>query len=109
MAQPLTASRAWTVPLDVVKPFPLGRLVRASLARLDEALCGVRGHETVRSAEGDKLTLRCIKCGHTTAGWTVGPAARASLRRDAVKQTHETGRPVKLAPMSRTWCGHRDE
>ena len=47
-------------------------------------LCGLKGHEMLRSFEPGRVFLRCVSCPHETAGWrlreTVGPAPRARRR-----------------------------
>jgi hypothetical protein len=37
---------------------------------LHQAYCGVRfGHEDELRFERDRLTLRCVSCGHESTGW----------------------------------------
>jgi hypothetical protein len=34
-------------------------------------LCGLGGHELMRSFERDRLYMRCISCPYETPGWTL--------------------------------------
>jgi hypothetical protein len=40
--------------------------------RLRWTVCAVRGHETLLQFGDRRISLRCIACGHETAGWTIG-------------------------------------
>jgi hypothetical protein len=35
--------------------------------------CGLRGHDMALRFERDRLSLRCLSCGHQTVGWNLGP------------------------------------
>src|SRR5262245_16190503 len=53
------------------------------IGRLRQLLCGIRGHDRVLNYEQDRLSLRCVNCGHRTVGWTLSsqthrPAAGAA-------------------------------
>ena len=40
-------------------------------------LCATRGHDTLLHIEPQRISLRCVTCGHETTGWTIGePALR---------------------------------
>ena len=43
-----------------------------SIERLQQLMCGVRGHDSVLQFERDRIALRCLNCGHQTAGWQIG-------------------------------------
>jgi len=36
-----------------------------------QTLCGISGHAMVMHFESTRLSLQCMSCGHTTAGWTL--------------------------------------
>ena len=38
---------------------------------LRRMLCGLRGHDTIREFEQDRLSLRCMSCGYRTRGWSL--------------------------------------
>lgn len=44
-----------------------------SLEQLQQFLCGLRGHDEVLHFERNRLSLRCLSCGHQTAGWNLAP------------------------------------
>lgn len=53
-------------------------VIRAA-ARVNQFLCGVRGHDSVLHFEGKRVNMRCTSCGHDTPGWEVsgrGPRQR---------------------------------
>jgi hypothetical protein len=39
-------------------------------------ICGLRGHEAVLHFERQRLSLRCLSCGHETTGWSLQPETR---------------------------------
>jgi hypothetical protein len=43
------------------------------LERLRWLPCVFRGHYCVFHFEHDRLSLRCLACGHRTPGWNLGP------------------------------------
>ena len=46
------------------------------LERVQRAICGLRGHETVLHFEPHRLSLRCLSCGHESIGWSLQPESR---------------------------------
>jgi hypothetical protein len=54
--------------------------------RLRQAVCGLHGHDTFVQFEQDRMFLRCVSCGHETAGWALkdipAPAPIAAARED---------------------------
>ncbi len=49
------------------------------MSRLGQAICGVRGHDSVLHFEGNRVMMRCTSCGHDTPGWEIsgrGPRRR---------------------------------
>lgn len=50
-----------------------GAIVGRALTRLNQLLCGLGGHDSVRHFEGKRVMMRCTSCGHDTPGWEVAP------------------------------------
>ena len=38
---------------------------------LQQLVCGLRGHDEVLCFERRRLALKCLNCGHESAGWTL--------------------------------------
>jgi hypothetical protein len=55
------------------------------LVWLRQLPCALRGHDEVMHFERNRLSLRCLSCGHQTAGWCFGP--------DVIGLEGPTGRP----------------
>jgi NAD-dependent SIR2 family protein deacetylase len=54
-------------------------LVNRAVWRVNQFLCGLRGHDSVLHFEGKRVNMRCTSCGHDTPGWDVsgrGPQQR---------------------------------
>jgi hypothetical protein len=43
---------------------------------VERMMCGLRGHDEVLNFERHRLSLRCLSCGHETAGWMLQPEPR---------------------------------
>ena len=61
------------------------------LAWLGQAYCGLHGHDTVMRFEQERMSLRCVSCGHETPGWELNEARptvtmRGDSRRHALKR-----------------------
>jgi len=37
--------------------------------RLRQMFCGLHGHDTLLHFDKDRMSLRCVSCGHETPGW----------------------------------------
>jgi len=48
-------------------------------------MCGFMGHENVLWFERDRLSLRCISCGHQSRGWTIGDATPERAERSTAQ------------------------
>ena len=44
------------------------------LDRMRQMLCGLHGHDTLLHFEQDRMSLRCVSCGHETPGWELSEA-----------------------------------
>lgn len=65
------------------------------LERVRQMLCGLHGHDTLLNFEQDRMSLRCVSCGHETPGWELNEArptvtATVTVRTDA--------RPTAMRP-----------
>ena len=38
---------------------------------LRQSLCGLHGHDTMLRFEQERMSLRCVSCGHETPGWAL--------------------------------------
>jgi hypothetical protein len=47
---------------------PTGGFARV-MEMLRQALCGLGGHDTLLHFEDERMSLRCVSCGHETPGW----------------------------------------
>jgi hypothetical protein len=47
-----------------------------TMQSLRRMMCGLRGHDAVLHFERHRLSLRCLNCGHQTAGWILQSEAR---------------------------------
>jgi hypothetical protein len=36
---------------------------------LRQTVCALRGHDTMLHFDKDRMSLRCVSCGHETPGW----------------------------------------
>ena len=46
-------------------------LVGGMLIQMDQFVCGLTGHDELMRFEPERLSLRCTRCGHQSAGWEV--------------------------------------
>jgi len=61
--------------------------------RLRQLFCGLHGHDTLLHFDKDRMSLRCVSCGHETPGWELNEVpptvtARAGARRHAIARPH---------------------
>lgn len=45
--------------------------------RFRQMLCGFHGHDSLLQFEQDRISLRCVSCGHETPGWDLRETPRA--------------------------------
>jgi hypothetical protein len=53
---------------------------------MSQMFCGLKGHDTMLRFEEERMSLRCVSCGHETPGWELNEApptvtARSDSRR----------------------------
>ena len=54
------------------------------MGSLKRLICALRGHESYRHFEKNRVYLQCIACGHESPGWTIDtrrPVLRFQSRR----------------------------
>jgi hypothetical protein len=60
--------------------------------QLGQMLCGLRGHDTLMHFEMERMSLRCVSCGHETPGWELnGTPPTVTVRVNA--RRHVVTRP----------------
>jgi NAD-dependent SIR2 family protein deacetylase len=58
-------------------------MVTRAMVRVNQLMCGLRGHDSVLHFEGKRVNMRCTSCGHDTPGWEVsGHAPRQRYEGD---------------------------
>ena len=54
--------------------------------------CGLHGHDTLLHFDKDRMSLRCMSCGHETPGWELNEVPpTVTIRGD--KRRHALARP----------------
>src|SRR2546428_6296714 len=60
--------------------------------RLRQLFCGLHGHDTLLHFDKDRISLRCVSCGHETPGWELNEVPpTVTIRGD--KRRHALARP----------------
>ena len=83
--QPMTAHEGLPTTASRARTGGFGRV----LAWLSQAVCGLRGHDTLLNFEEERMSLRCVSCGHETPGWELNEVpptvtVRGDARRHAI-------------------------
>jgi hypothetical protein len=50
------------------------------LTWLRQAYCALHGHDRLLHFEKDRMSLRCVSCGHESPGWEFNDRARPVVR-----------------------------
>ena len=59
-------------------------IVASALARVQQGLCGLHGHDALLQYERNRMYLRCTSCGYESPGWEVARSAvQGRLRAEA--------------------------
>ena len=67
-----------------------------TLELLQQMFCGLRGHDTLLNFEGERMSLRCVSCGHETPGWELNEVPpTVTVRGDA--RRHAMARPQLIS------------
>jgi len=61
--------------------------------RLRQMFCGLHGHDTLLHFDKERMSLRCVSCGHETPGWELNEVPptvtiRGDRRRHALAHPH---------------------
>jgi hypothetical protein len=69
---------------------PTGGVARA-MEMVRQAMCGLGGHDTLLHFEDERMSLRCVSCGHETPGWELNEVpptvtVRGDARRHALQR-----------------------
>jgi hypothetical protein len=59
------------------------------MTMMSQLFCGLRGHDTLLRFENERMSLRCVSCGHESPGWELNEApptvtVRGDARRHAI-------------------------
>ena len=66
------------------------------LDSLRQMFCGLRGHDTMLHFEDERMSLRCVSCGHETPGWELNEVPpTVTVRGDA--RRHAIARPQLIS------------
>jgi hypothetical protein len=66
------------------------------MGSLRQALCGLRGHDTMLHFEDERMALQCVSCGHETPGWELNEVPPTiTVRGDA--RRHAIARPQLIS------------
>jgi hypothetical protein len=69
----------------------IGMLGRA-VEFMHQTLCGLRGHDSLLHFEEERMSMRCVSCGHDTPGWELNEVPpTVTVRGDA--RRHALARP----------------
>jgi hypothetical protein len=78
------------------------RVVESIARRMGHLICGLGGHDLIRSYESGRICLRCTSCSYETPGWTL---ERAGRRRGAPAQAEATSNHGHIGAV--LWDGDR--
>ena len=73
-----------------------GGFGRRMLEQVRQMFCGLRGHDTLLHFEEERMSLRCVSCGHETPGWDLNEVPpTVTVRGDA--RRHALARPQLIS------------
>ena len=85
---PLTAHAGLRTAASNERTGGFGRMMES----LRQMFCGLRGHDTLLHFEDERMSLRCVSCGHETPGWELNEVPpTVTMRGDA--RRHAIARP----------------
>jgi hypothetical protein len=86
--QPMTAHQGLRQTVEIERSTGFARV----LTRLRQSMCGLSGHDTLLHFENERMSLRCVSCGHESPGWELNEAPpTVTVRGDA--RRHALARP----------------
>ena len=68
--QPVAASGRLRTTASDAPSGVFGRM----LEQLRRMICGLHGHDALLHFEEERMSLRCVSCGHETPGWALNEA-----------------------------------
>jgi hypothetical protein len=85
----------FTATDTIDRPIADRSVVARAVTRLNQTLCGLTGHDSLRHLSGTRVSMRCMSCGHESPGWEV--AGRGPRRRfDGDARRHQMGTHNRL-------------
>lgn len=73
--------------------------VDAVVLRLERWICALQGHDTYWHTDQDRVTLRCVGCGHESPGWSTGRRAyQLTYQGDAARHRLHGSTPSSCGP-----------
>ena len=89
---PMTAHDGMRETATNARPSGFARV----MAYVQQAFCGLRGHDTMLHFEDERIALRCASCGHETPGWELNEVPpTVTMRGDA--RRHAIVRPQLIS------------
>jgi len=64
--------------------------------RLRQLFCGLHGHDTMLHFDKDRMSLRCVSCGHETPGWELNEV-RPTVTVRGDNRRHAIARPQLIS------------
>ena len=61
-------------------------IVASALARVQQGLCGLHGHDALLQYDRNRIYLRCTSCGYESPGWEVARSGAPARLRGAEAQ-----------------------
>ena len=58
---------------DTVNATVSNGLLRRTAIRLQQVVCGLKGHDELLHFEQARISLHCVSCGYQSPGWEVAP------------------------------------
>jgi hypothetical protein len=66
--------------------------------RMNQAVCGLHGHDSVLHFESNRVMMRCTSCGYDSPGWEIsGQGPRLRYKGDAERHLLSSSRPRMVA------------
>ena len=76
--------------------------LRAAIATLRQAMCGLGGHEYYVHSADNRMFLECVTCGHETPGWRIDVKTRPDrIARGADRTANRALREVRRGRLVR--------
>ena len=63
------------------------------LSWLRQALCGLHGHDEMVQFGRERMSLKCVSCGHESSGWDLSQARPVITAHGDLRRQRATARP----------------